>query len=254
MSFTHRLLGLLEAAILGATGQVFAAETRVMGNAVRVGQGQAAVSVELSKSSYPTSLGIELSEASLRGLSDGDESFELPIPAAVQTAPVQHIVLNWNHAGHIPPGIYTVPHFDLHFYMISEEERSKISCTGEDLARCQATVPAEFVPADYIAAPGGEEAGMGSHWVDPGFPEFHGGTFTRSFIYGFYDGKMNFLEPMFTVAYLKTHPNETVEIKQPQAFQKAGYYPKTYSIRYNAETKTFRISLDGLSYQSAPET
>ena len=31
--------------------------------------------------------------------------------------PLKWALLNWNPHGHIPPGIYDRPHFDVHFYM-----------------------------------------------------------------------------------------------------------------------------------------
>jgi hypothetical protein len=34
--------------------------------------------------------------------------------------------LDWNPRGHIPDGVYTVPHFDVHFYLITREQREEI--------------------------------------------------------------------------------------------------------------------------------
>src|SRR4029450_4583623 len=44
----------------------------------------------------------------------------IPLPDAVARRaeiPFKWVLLNWNPAGHIPPGIYDVPHFDVHFVM-----------------------------------------------------------------------------------------------------------------------------------------
>jgi hypothetical protein len=54
--------------------------------------------------------------------------------------------MDWEPHGHPPPGVYDVPHFDFHFYMITPEERAGIdgSTGGQDPA-------AEFVPAHYVS-------------------------------------------------------------------------------------------------------
>ena len=49
-------------------------------------------------------------------------------------------------------------------------------------------------------------------------PEFIGKPFTVTYIYGFYHGNMTFVEPMITKAFLETHPDFTLPIKQPQAY------------------------------------
>ncbi len=61
-----------------------------------------------------------------------------------------------------------------------------------------------------------------------------------------YDGKMIFMEPMITKAYLESHPNLTEQLKLPQAYQKSGYYPTTYTVRYNASTKEYMVTLGNM--------
>jgi hypothetical protein len=56
---------------------------------------------------------------------------------------------------------------------------------------------------------------------------------------------------MFTLAYLAQHPNEEIAIRQPQAFQKSGYYPTSYGFSYSRTSKEFTISLNNLTYQQA---
>jgi hypothetical protein len=169
------------------------------------------------------------------------------LPSDAPRLPFDHIGLNWNPRGHDPEGVYTVPHFDFHFYMISTDERDKITTRGEDKARCSKPLPEEFTPAGYIYAPDSEEPGMGSHWVEPGSHEFHGAAFTHTFIYGSYDGKVIFLEPMVAKSFLDTKPNVTAEIKLPAKYQKPGYYPTRYSVNYNPQTKEYTVALEGLT-------
>jgi len=87
---------------------------------------------------------------------------------------------------------------------------------------------------------------MGAHWIDPMSPEFNNQSFTRTFIYGFYDGKMIFVEPMVTVAYFETKPNEQNNIRLPAKYPGISYYPTLYSIKYDAANKEYTVSLDGL--------
>ena len=38
--------------------------------------------------------------------------------------PFKHQVTNYNPEGHGPPGVYSVPHFDFHFYMVGNDLRN----------------------------------------------------------------------------------------------------------------------------------
>jgi hypothetical protein len=67
--------------------------------------------------------------------------------------------------------------------------------------------PTEYVPAGYMYAPGAEVPKMGAHWVDLSSHEFRGHAFTATYIYGSYDGRLIFEEPMVTKAFLETKPD-----------------------------------------------
>jgi hypothetical protein len=90
---------------------------------------------------------------------------------------------------------------------------------------------------------------MGVHWIDPTSHEFHGNDFTASLLVGSYDGEVNFIEPMITRAFLETRPDFTAEIKQPAAYAKTGYYPMSYSVRFDPEKHEYVVSLDGLTFR-----
>jgi hypothetical protein len=87
---------------------------------------------------------------------------------------------------------------------------------------------------------------MGVHWVDPTSPELNGKPFTATFIYGSWDGKVIFAEPMITKAYLETKPQFSAELPAP-ARDEGGYYPKRYAVRWDAATKEYRITLTGFA-------
>ena len=78
---------------------------------------------------------------------------------------------------------------------------------------------------------------MGAHWVDITSPELNQQdpkTFTQTFIYGSYDGKVIFMEPMITKIYLDTVNNFERNIPQPAKFKTTGYYPTKMKIIRNA--------------------
>jgi hypothetical protein len=78
----------------------------------------------------------------------------------------------------------TMPHFDVHFYIISPEERDKITASGEDCKNLSKELAPEYVPEGYISTPG-EVPRMGAHWINPEAPEFNGQPLNETFIYGF---------------------------------------------------------------------
>lgn len=217
-----------------------------------IGGGSAHAFITLDVSGRPTAIGVRMSEAALVGLpaepprnADGWE-YALSLPKEAAIAGYTHIGIDWNPKGHIPPGVYDAPHFDFHFYLISPEQREKITAVGEDLARSHRAPAPEYMPEGYILPEGTEVPRMGAHAIDPTAPEFNKLPFTKTFIYGFYDGQMVFLEPMVTKAFLETKPSVTDRIKLPKTYSQHAYYPTIYSIKYNAIQREYEISLESL--------
>jgi Domain of unknown function (DUF5602) len=210
------------------------------GPTVAVGSGTARVYV-LEQGDTPTSVGIELSAGALDALPDSMAMWQLPMPAGAAAAPWDHAMLNWNPQGHPPPEIYGVPHFDFHFYTIPVDAQMAIP-GGPDTE----TVAPQYVPKDYASEVVSVPA-MGVHWADTLAAEYHGHPFDRTFIYGFFHKQMVFVEPMVTVAYLQSHPDVSMSVKQPAAYQAAGRYPLASAVRWDAARQTFRISLDSLT-------
>jgi hypothetical protein len=131
--------------------------------------------------------------------------------------------------------------------MIPEEQRLAIGPDDDD--EFANAPPAQYLPSDYLMVPGGVPQ-MGAHWVDLLAPEFNGGIFTRTFIWGSYDGHVIFLEPMITVDYLNGYPTETVPLRQPNAFERDGYYPTEYSVERLERPGAYRVSLRGLTFHA----
>jgi hypothetical protein len=210
------------------------------GPEVAVGNGTARAFV-IMRGDSATSVGIALTDAALTQLPNSMAMWTLPLPSGVSALPFDHAELNWNPQGHEPLSIYGLPHFDFHFYTISLSAQMAIQ-GGPDTT----TVPAQFVPQDYESG-GVAVPMMGVHWTDSLSAEFHGHAFDKTLIYGITQGRMNFIEPMITLAYLQSHPDVSAAVKQPQAFQQPGRYPRSYRISYDAsQHAAVRITLDSL--------
>ena len=89
---------------------------------------------------------------------------------------------------------------------------------------------------------------MGAHWIDVTSSEFNGKPFTQTFIYGSYNGKVTFYEPMITLDFIKNNNNFERAIPQPAKVQKSGYYPtKLKIVKHDGVTE---IVLDGMVYRA----
>jgi hypothetical protein len=218
------------------------AQTIVYGDTVNLGAGIAYTWVEVDPENIPLRIGISLSEAAV---TNPDATYySVNFPKVAVDSLFQHAYFNYGPQGHGPVQIYGVPHFDLHLYIISEAERLLIPGGPDNVP-----IPAEFIPENYIRL-GDSVPAMGVHYVDETAPELHGEPFTRTLIYGFSEGRMVFIEPMITNEYFLTYPNDTLQIKQPQAYQRSGYYPMTYLITYDEDEQIFDIVYTDLVYRT----
>lgn len=241
------------------------------GPRVPLGGGTARAFVTEDTEGRPTTLGVVLSGAALQNppthsthhgevetITEGGMTTiafpaTLALPTDMEHAPFDHISMGWNPEGHAPRGIYDRPHFDFHFYMVNEAEVNAIDPSdpafAEKAAKAKALV-AEHIPVRYVATPDAIPR-MGIHWVDAASAELNGQPFTTTFLYGFWDGKMVFVEPMITAAYMesvKTTAGQAVrfDVSQPKTFETPGYYPTAYSIRYDSGADEYVVALEGL--------
>jgi len=222
------------------------------GPEVQVYNGKAWTWVQLKNDGTPERLAITINDAAMNsvptanGGGDGHnmmDSYVLQLHPKAAGTPFKHIWLNWNPAGHEPPGIYDIPHFDIHYYMISNQEREAM-----DNAKLDILPDAAYFPTNYIS-PGPGVPQMGNHWTDVTSPELNGETFTQTFIMGSYDSKVVFYEPMITRAFLQASTNYERAIPQPAKYQKAGWYPtKMRIVKHDGVTE---IILDGFVQRQA---
>jgi hypothetical protein len=185
-------------------------------------------------------IGISITGSAMDSLPEDMQVIVLKPKKQHSVPPFKHFTVDWNPHGHDPMGIYTVPHFDYHFFMISSAKRESITCANADAAVCMVQPNQALIPANYVPTPEGVPM-MGWHWVDITSPEFNGQPFSATMIYGYYNGKINFIEPMVALSYLETQPNAEFEIKQPAEVSAHGYYPKRYHVWFKAATDTYEV-------------
>ena len=276
------------AVALTATGSGASAvpAERALGWRATLGQGEVASFAEVQPTGAPEAVGIMISAAALASLPsepsdrhhcvdrDGDgvtattecadtHEFVIPLPDAVTRRadlPFKWALVNWNANGHVPPGVYDVPHFDVHFYMAPIADVFAIrdgTCGPEfvdcdDFAVAKAPLPAGSMHPDFSDVDAVVPA-MGNHLIDVGGAEFKGEPFTRTWIYGAFDGQVTFYEEMVSLAYLLTRPDACEPIKSPPAVAVAvaGYYPTERCVRYEAGAEAYVVSMERFVYREA---
>lgn len=249
----------------------------VYGTSQVLGNGTARSYVVVDANGTPTSLGVAISEGAMTNLPQtpmpgmpSAAMLSLPLPAEAASTGYNHVMLDWNPMGHEPDQVYTHPHFDFHFFQITPAERDQLVPTNPQFGVKAGVFPtAEYVPAGFAAAsvlaniPPAAAAVplMGMHWLDTSSPELqpppNNHLFTRTFIYGSYDGKFIFVEPMITKAFIESAKTKdggySFPVSVPAKVVKSGGYPAAYSIAYNATAREYRIALDGLVMKQAAQ-
>lgn len=210
------------------------------GEKVSVGNGHAFSYVKMHKH-RPVEIGVALTPEALSALPKGFKEYSMALPPGMSLPPFKHITLDWNPQGHEPDGVYNKPHFDVHFYFISDSERKGISCDGADQSFCMQQPMPEYLVPNYGPTPAGVPQ-MGWHWVDLLAPEFNGGIFTRTLVHGYYKGEPIFVEPMVTLEYLLSKATSEQEIRQPERYPvEEGHYPAGYKIWFDKKEGLHKI-------------
>jgi hypothetical protein len=266
-------------------GSPDASTNRIPGWMSDLGKGTVSSYAEFDARGTPRALGVAFSASALDGLpTDGSdrhhcfdrnkdgavdpateclEQYEvvLPLPDAVARRadiPFKWVLLNWNPHGHIPPGVYDTPHFDVHFYMqpIADVFALQSGPCGPEFMRCdQYEVARKPLPSNYMHPDfkdvGAAVPAMGNHLIDLTSPEFNKQPFTRTWIFGAYDGKVTFYEEMVTRAFLLSRPATCFPIKSLPAVGRAGFYPTRSCLRHDARTGEYTISMETFVFREA---
>ncbi len=258
---------------------------RIPGFTQSIGNGEVTSFAQFDEQGIPIKIGVAFSADALEGLpstrsdlhncadrnEDGtvDKSKEcspwhewvLPLPHKASKnneIPFNWILLNWNPRGHIPPGVYDTPHFDIHYYIapIAEIFAIEAGTCGPEYVDCdqfevgKKPVPEQYMHADFVnlnaVAPS-----MGNHLIDTTAVEFKGEPFTHTWIYGAYDGEVIFYEQMVTREFVLGKNTVTQDIKTTPAVERSGFYPNSYSIEHNKDTDEYLLSLENFTYREA---
>lgn len=223
------------------------------GAPVHVGHGNAHVVVQTGPTGQPVSVAVVLTQNALKGLPttlskknlEGSWEYPLPMPSRGPKTGYTEVMIDWNPQGHPPPHIYTVPHFDFHFYGIDKAAVAQISFKGPTDPATKVS-DQRLVPDGYKVIAETAVNQMGVHAIDTTAPEFHGKPFTATFIYGYYKGQLVFLEPMVTRAFLLTKPHFSRAVRVPAEYSRPGYYPTSYSVKYRRRRHAYVIEIAGL--------
>lgn len=240
-------------------------EHTVYGTPQTLGNGTVRSFVAYDVNGQPQSLGVVMTADALENLPTQPPPMGpardviVPLPDRGAVPPFDHIVVDWNPRGHEPQGTYSVPHFDIHFYMMTEAERNKIDPNAQDFEVKASRHPdAEFLPVHHVLAPDAVPR-MGNRWIDAIAPALNGRPVSTTFIYGSWDAAITFLEPMITKEYLESvRDTESrilwTSIPQPAAVEMPGHYPTAYSIQFDDQEQTYLVGLDGLVRRSSSLT
>lgn len=209
----------------------FYGPTQPMGNGVV----RSVVSVD--HNGDPVAVGVLFSEKALEGLSDA-LNLTLQLHSKAEGVMVDHIDFGYNPQGHEGPG-FGVEHFDIHFYWISVEEKLSIP-----FSLGMADLPDESLWPEAYVADGVSIPQMGRHWLHE---SSFSSVFDETFIYGSYDSKFTFYEPMITMEYLQARDfDESYPINLLGGYEDPGYYASSYEITYDEVRKQYRVMLTGL--------
>ena len=223
------------------------------GPQVALGYGKVRSWISVDSNGHPNEIGIEITPEAFKNLSNDNsksvppdgETIIIPLQLkATELTPFDHIGLNWNPHGHQPAGVFDVPHFDIHFFMISAEEQLAIPAwSPETNAAFNNYPPTGYMPANYFTPPDSEtaEPQMGKHWLPVNLRAYL--PFSKIMIYGSFNGKFIFVEPMITLDYLLSNIDFSANYSQPEHFEKAGNYPTKYNIYHDAVSGNTYITL-----------
>ena len=233
----------------------------IFGPSQPLGNGAAKTYVTLDAAERPTEVGVRLSATALDNLPQDAGPAQATMLAFPDRRPhpVQPRHAELEPAGARPGRLFGRPHFDVHFDMVPMGAMQAISPSDRQFtAKAQHLPDPKYIPQGYVVPPGSSAAtqavpGMGVHLVDGSDSTLVPGkyNFQQIIINGVWDGRYTFIEPMITRERLLTQPDVQGNLKQPQAYQMTAFYPTTYGIHVDPQTKDYLIALTGLTSRRA---
>jgi len=193
---------------------------------VTVGNGLARTFITVSHDGKPKELGIIFTHEAHSGLPATNTPYVLELPKkALETTPFKHVALGWSANGHpLPNNSYMGPHFDIRFFMMTNQER--LAIPAPPAPEFFNLPPPGYMPANYF--PFLNVVQLGLHWTDESFAS--GAAVNHTMILGSYAGKFTFVSPIVTQTELASGQRFSVAYAQPRFFAEHGYYPTRYNI------------------------
>jgi len=195
--------------------------------------------IKTDQSGNPSSIGVTFSHAAFVKTenANADSMFMMMLPTssgAMLAAPFDHIEVDWTK-DHSDPSPYDVAHFDVHFFTVTEAAQNAVMA-GMDNATM--TMDTNYLPSGYELMMNAE-AMMGVHAMDT---TDHDKPFNHTCMFGYSQGNLYFMEPMFAKSYLDNTTNYSAAIRQPKKFKTSGWYPTKYNLTWDGTN--FSISID----------
>lgn len=157
-----------------------------------------------------------------------------------------------------------VPHFDIHFYLDAPDVVESWLCDTPAPPCAPSPANAEFfnfpadgfIPDEFYADPFAAVPQMGVHWIPRDLPETkENGLFLVQpvEVWGSWGGSTAFFETMVSLDAMRAAKAAGTALsgawKRPRHSPKAGYWPTTWSIAYDADAGTYLFELGDLEYR-----
>ena len=174
---------------------------------------------------------------------------KLPEAARVISG-LSHLTVLWESMGH-PPGPFLTPHFDFHFYTVSQEDRNAIDCA--DLSKPGA-LPAGYALPDFALPPemakmAGKDTLVGICVPQMGMHSLLASDLEAqqvmrgSMVLGYYKSGLIFIEPMISKAMLME--KQSFDLPIPSIPGRTEVYPRTFRANFDAEKQSYRFVFSG---------
>jgi len=226
---------------------------------IAVGNGTAHSYVTTDNAGIPRAIGIVMSASALKNEAlpvapSQAVEYVLPMPAGAPSLPFKSVSL-FTTPGHAP-AFYQLQHFHVAFSQFTAAQRAIITTADPNW---DASVPARYYPHTPIPYADFQQLvdGLGTIYFSPLLPEFNGGAFTTEMDYAYFDGVLSSWNVTSNGSVVEDNSGNPlpVSIKKPldlpAAYQEAGYYPTTYTIRYDSPSNSIVFELGDMVYRPA---
>jgi hypothetical protein len=168
------------------------------------------------------------------------------MPAELTAATgVDHLTVYWEPHGH-PPGAYLTPHFDFHFYNISNGTREAIDCADTTKP---AALPANYGMVDVEIPELGMLVGlcvpeMGMHSLLASELQSEE-IFDATMVIGYYHGAPIFFEPMISRDMLTRRQSFQLPMPAISGAPEGVRYPQRFRAEYDPAADAYRCVFSG---------